>query len=205
MLGLIGKKLGMTQVFDENGQVLPVTVIEAGPCTVMQIKKVETDGYNALQLGFNEIKESRAVKPLLGHAKKAGAAPMARLKEFKVDTLDEFEVGMVLKVDRFSDGDKIKVTGSSKGKGFQGVVKRWGFSGGDETHGTKSKRVPGSIGAASDPARVWKGTKLPGRTGGKQVTARTLTVVKVDGERNLLLVKGSVPGHMNGYVFVEKL
>jgi len=119
--------------------------------------------------------------------------------------LDEFEVGMVLKVDRFSDGDKIKVTGSSKGKGFQGVVKRWGFSGGDETHGTKSKRVPGSIGAASDPARVWKGTKLPGRTGGKQVTARTLTVVKVDGERNLLLVKGSVPGHMNGYVFVEKL
>lgn len=203
MKGLIGKKLGMTQVFNEEGQLIPVTVLQAGPCQITQVKKVETDGYNALQLGFADKKEKKINKPLLGHLKKAGVKPKQYLAEIRVDKTDEYKVGDEIKADIFTVNERVNVTASSKGKGFSGVVKRWGFRGGPASHGAHFHRAPGSIGASATPSRVAKGRKMPGRYGGEQVTVRNLKVVRVDTENNLLLVKGAVPGPRGALVKVK--
>jgi len=192
--GLLGKKLGTTQVFDEQGQLIPVTVLQVGPCQITQIKKVESDGYNAVQLGFEDKSEKRVTKPLQGHFKKAGVKPKKYLAEVRVEDLNEYKVGDELKVDIFSNITKVNVTAKSKGRGFSGVVKRWGFRGGPGSHGAHFHRAPGSIGASATPSRVAKGRKMPGHYGNQQVTVRNLKVVKVDAENNLLLVKGAVPG-----------
>jgi large subunit ribosomal protein L3 len=192
--GLLGKKLGTTQVFDEQGQLIPVTVLQVGHCQITQIKKVESDGYNAVQLGFEDKSEKRVTKPLQGHFKKAGVKPKKYLAEVRVEDLNEYKVGDELKVDIFSDITKVNVTAKSKGRGFSGVVKRWGFRGGPGSHGAHFHRAPGSIGASATPSRVAKGKKMPGHYGNQQVTVRNLKVVKVDAENNLLLVKGAVPG-----------
>ena len=204
MLGLIGKKLGMTRMFDDKGVEVQVTVILAGPCRVTQIKNLEKDGYNALQLGFGTRKEKNLSRPVKGHLKKLEGYFPFKLCEFRVDGVDDYEVGQELTVELFSEGEKVRVTGSTKGRGFQGVVKRHGFSGGDETHGNTAHRVPGSIGASADPARVWKNTKLPGQYGNTRLTVRNLQVVKVDTERGYLFVKGAVPGPTNSLVTVSK-
>lgn len=203
MKGLIGKKLGTTQIFDEQGQLVPVTVLQVGPCQITQIKKVETDGYNAVQLGFEDKNEKRATKPLMGHFQKAGVKPKKYLSEVRVDDLNDYKVGDELKVDVFSDTDKVNVTAKSKGRGFSGVVKRWGFRGGPGSHGAHFHRAPGSIGASATPSRVVKGKKMPGHYGYQQVTVRNLKVVKVDAENNLLLVKGAVPGAKGSIVKVK--
>ncbi len=197
MLGLIGKKIGMTQVFDEDGTAIPVSVIHAGPCPIVQVKTVEKDGYNAVQLAFEEIRPTRADLPSIGHFKAAGLPPYRYIQEFKVDSTDEYETGQLIDVSIFEEVEKIHVMGKSKGRGFQGVVKRHGFHGGRKTHGSKSHRVPGSIGMAAYPARVLKGQKLPGRMGHVHSQARNLKVVEVDTENNLLLVRGAVPGARN--------
>jgi large subunit ribosomal protein L3 len=205
MPGILGKKLGMTQIFNDGGMVEPVTVIAAGPCLVVQRKQVDTDGYNAVQIGLVEERPVRRVsQPMTGHFQKAGVAPMRRLAEFKVDEQSELAAGDQIKVDIFAEDDYVDVTGTSKGKGFQGVIKRHGFGGGRATHGSMFHRAPGSIGQASDPSRVFPGTRLPGRTGGKRVTRKNLQVVKVDAENNLLYVRGPVPGPDNGYVAVRR-
>jgi len=204
MPGLIGKKLGMTRLFDDRGAEVQVTVIQAGPCRITQIKNLEKDGYWALQLGFGSRKEKNISMPVKGHLKNLEGYFPLRLQEFRVDGVEEFEVGQELTVELFSEGDKIKVTGTTKGRGFQGVVKRHGFSGGDATHGNTAHRVPGSIGASADPARVWKNTKLPGQYGNTRFTVRNLQVVRVDAERGYLFVKGAVPGPTNGLVTVSK-
>ncbi|MBI9070605.1 MAG: 50S ribosomal protein L3 [Melioribacteraceae bacterium] len=206
MSGLLGKKLGMTSVFTEDGKKLPVTVIEAGPCKVVAIKSVETDGYDAMQLGYGEIKEKKVNKPLLGMFVKKGLKPSRLLKEFKgFDTADH-KVGDDLTVELFKEEDVVSVTGTSKGKGFQGVMKRHGFGGvGGTTHGQKDRlRAPGSIGQSSWPSRVFKGTRMAGRMGGDQVTVKNLSVVKVIPEKNIILVKGSVPGAVNSIVEINK-
>lgn len=200
--GILGKKLGMTQVFAENGIVVPVTVIEAGPCVILQKKDEETDGYTALQLGFVDKKEHRANKPELGHAKKANAAPKRFIREIRDVDADGVEVGQEVKVDIFESGEFVDVSGVTKGKGFQGAIKRHGLSRGPMSHGSRYHRRPGSMGAV-DAARVFKGKALPGRMGGEKVTIQHLEVVKIDTERNLLLVKGSVPGANNSFVTVE--
>lgn len=200
--GILGKKLGMTQVFGENGIVVPVTVIEAGPNVVLQKKDVETDGYEAVQLGFGDKKEHRANKPEAGHAKKANTAPKRYIKEIRNVDLSGFEVGQEVKADIFEAGEMVDVTGTSKGKGFQGVIKRHGQSRGPMSHGSRYHRRPGSMGPV-DPARVFKGKALPGRMGGEKVTIQGLEVIKVDTERNLLLVKGAIPGAKNSYVTVK--
>jgi len=194
--GILGKKLGMTQYFDEKGKALPVTVIQAGPCVIVQKKNEDKDGYKAIQLGFGEIKDSKVKKPLKGHFNKAGVEPKRYLKEIRINGESEMQgdVGDQVSVDIFSEGEKVDVTGKSKGKGFSGVMKRWNFSGGPKTHGSHFKRAPGSLGASADPARVFKGKKLPGRKGGEKVTLSNLEVVRVDPERDLILIKGSVPG-----------
>ncbi|UCF05377.1 MAG: 50S ribosomal protein L3 [bacterium] len=197
MVGLIGKKIGMTQVFDENGVAIPVSVIQAGPCPVIQVKTAERDGYNAIQLAFAEVRPTRADLPTLGHFRRAGQPPHRYLAEFRVDNPGEFETGQTIDVGIFKDVAKVNVAGRSKGKGFQGVVKRHGFHGGKKSHGSKSHRVPGSIGMAAYPAKVLKGQKLPGRMGHRNVNARNLKVVEVDVENNLLLVRGAVPGARN--------
>lgn len=183
----------MTQIFAENGDLIPVTVVQATPNVVLQKKTVETDGYNAIQLGFEDKKESRANKPEKGHAAKANTAPKRFIREIRGVNVDEYEVGQEVKVDIFSEGELVDVTGISKGKGFQGVIKRHGQARGPMAHGSRYHRRPGSMGAI-DPARVFKGKKLPGRMGGKKVTVQNLEIVKVDVERNLLLIKGNVPG-----------
>lgn len=205
MSGLIGKKIGMTSIFDENGKNIPCTIIEAGPCVVTQVRTKEVDGYTALQLGFDDKAEKRTPKAAQGHFKKAGSAPKKRLVEFKYFA-KEYKLGDIISVDIFSEGDYIDVIGTSKGKGFQGVVKRHGFNGvGQSTHGQHNRlRAPGSIGAASTPSRVFKGLRMAGRMGGERVTVQNLRVVKVIADKNLLVVKGAVPGHRNGYVKVEK-
>ena len=192
--GLIGKKIGMTQIFDENGLVIPVTVIEAGPCVVAQVKTSETDGYNAIQLGFGDVKESKLNKPEKGHFAKAKLALKKHLREFRLDSVDGVNVGDEIKVDTFQAGDKIDVQGTSKGKGFQGVIKRHGQSRGPMGHGSMYHRRPGSMGPTSTPGRVFKGKKLPGHMGRVTVTIQNLDVVKVDLDKNVILVKGSVPG-----------
>jgi len=205
MSGLIGKKVGMTSIFDENGKNIPCTVIEAGPCIVTQVRTEEVDGYNALQLGFDDKAEKRANKSETGHFKKAGASPKKKVIEFR-DFEGEHKLGDTLGVDLFIEGEFVDVTATSKGKGFQGVVKRHGFAGvGQATHGQHNRlRAPGSIGAASYPARVFKGMKMAGRMGGEKVTVQNLRVLKVVPEKNLIVVKGAVPGHKNAYITIKK-
>ncbi|WP_202081239.1 50S ribosomal protein L3 [Caldalkalibacillus salinus] len=199
--GILGKKLGMTQVFGDNGVVLPVTVIEAGPCVVLQKKDAETDGYEAVQLGYDDKKENRANQPETGHAKKAETAPKRYIKEIR-GVEGEFEVGQEVKADIFEAGEVVDITGVSKGKGFQGSIKRHGQARGPMTHGSRYHRRTGALGA-TDPARVFKGRPLPGRMGGNKVTIQGLEIVKVDTDRNLLLVKGNVPGAKNSFVTVK--
>ena len=205
MSGLIGKKVGMTSIFDENGKNIPCTVIEAGPCVVTQVRTEEVDGYNALQLGFDDKAEKRANKAEKGHYKKAGTSPKKKVVEFR-DFEGEFKLGDTVGVDLFQEGEFVDVIGTSKGKGFQGVVKRHGFGGvGQATHGQHNRlRAPGSIGAASYPARVFKGMKMAGQMGNERVTVQNLRVLKVVPEKNLLVVKGCVPGHKNAYITIEK-
>ena len=205
MSGIIGKKIGMTSIYDANGKNIPCTVIEAGPCVITQVKTPETDGYNALQLGFEDQKESRVNKPSMGHFKKAGSAPKKKLVEFR-DFEGEHNLGDAITVDIFAEGEFVDVAGTSKGKGFQGVVKRHNFRGvGDATHGQHNRmRAPGSIGAASYPARVFKGMRMAGQMGNKRVKVTNLQVMKVFPENNLLVVKGAIPGPKNSYVIVEK-
>ena len=193
MKAIIGKKVGMTQIFDENGFVIPVTVIEAGPCTVAQVKSVDTDGYNAVQLGFGEVKDKHINKPEKGHFAKSKLAAKKHLREFRVDSAD-VKVGDQVKADVFTAGDKIDVQGTTKGKGFQGVIKRHGQHRGPMGHGSMYHRRPGSMGSTSTPGRVFKGKKLPGHMGVQTVTIQNLDVVRVDMDKNVLLVKGSVPG-----------
>lgn len=200
--GILGKKLGMTQVFDDAGRVIPVTVIEAGPCVVVQKKTVETDGYASIQVGFGDIKEKLVNKPRKGHFKKFGVAPRRYLREFRLENVDGLNVGDELKADTFEAGELVDVTGTSKGKGFAGGIKRWNFRRGPEAHGSKYHRAPGTLGFRA-AARVPKGRKLPGRLGGERVTIQGLRVVRVDTERNLLLVKGAVPGAKGSLVIVR--
>jgi large subunit ribosomal protein L3 len=201
MAAIIGKKLGMTQVFAEDGTRVPVTVIEAGPCPVTAVRDADRDGYAAVQLAFGEVPERKLTKAELGHLKKAGAPPARALVEFR-DT-DEHRVGEVLTVEQFEPGQRVKVSGVAIGKGFAGTIRRHNFSRGPVTHGSHNVRAPGSIGASADPARVFKGVGMPGRMGGKRSTQRRLEVVEVDPQRNLLLVKGAVPGPRNGTVEVR--
>lgn len=200
--GLIGKKIGMTQIFDDNGNVIPVTVVEAGPCTVVQKKTVENDGYEAVQVGFGEVKISRVNKPQAGHFKKAAdVAPKKVLKEFRLADTSALNVGDILKADVFAVGDRVDVVGTSKGKGTAGAIKRWNFSRLKETHGSGPvARHAGSLGACSDPSRVFKGKKLAGHLGAERVTVQNLDIVKVDAENNLIAVKGAIPGPKGGIV-----
>ncbi|MCT8136433.1 50S ribosomal protein L3 [Anaerobacillus sp. CMMVII] len=200
--GILGKKLGMTQVFTEKGDVVPVTVIEASPNVVLQKKSVESDGYVAIQLGYDDVKASRVTKPAKGHAEKANANPKRYMKEIRGTDFAAYEVGQEIKVDTFSEGDIVDVTGISKGKGFQGSIKRHNQSRGPMAHGSRYHRRPGSMGPVA-PNRVFKGKLLPGRMGGEQITVQNLEIVKVDTERNLLLVKGNVPGARKGYVTIK--
>ncbi|AGB40201.1 50S ribosomal protein L3, bacterial [Halobacteroides halobius DSM 5150] len=204
MKGILGKKIGMTQVFNDDGEVIPVTVVKAGPCPVIQKKTEEVDGYSAVQLGFEDAKAFRVNKPVTGHFEKYGIEPKKYIKEFRLDGVEELETGDEVKVDTFSAGDKIDVTGTSKGKGFAGTVKRWNFSTGPKTHGSRNYRLPGSIGQSADPARVFKGKKMAGHMGREKVTVQNLEVVKVDLEKDVLLVKGSVPGPKKGLLTIEK-
>jgi large subunit ribosomal protein L3 len=201
---LIGKKLGMSQLFSPDGEVTPVTVIQAGPCTVTQIKSVDSDGYNAVQLGFGEKKPQRTTKPLLGHFKKSGKGPFAVLREVRVDDVGEFELGQEVSADIFQVGELVHVIGRSKGKGFAGTVKRWNFSIGPRSHGGMNKRPPGSIGCSATPARVVKGRKMPGQMGNRRETVKGLMVVDVRPEENIILIRGAVPGGRNGVVFIKK-
>jgi large subunit ribosomal protein L3 len=205
MSGLIGRKIGMTSIFDENGKNIPCTVIEMGPCVVTQVRTLEVDGYRALQLGFDDKTEKHTVKAAEGHFKKAGTAAKKKVVEFKYFE-EEHKLGDVLKVDLFNEGEFVDVQGLSKGKGFQGVVKRHGFGGvGQATHGQHNRlRAPGSIGASSYPSRVFKGMRMAGRMGGDNVTVQNLRVLKVVAEKNLLVVKGCVPGAKNSFVIVQK-
>ena len=202
--GLIGKKIGMTQIFNEEGKVIPVTVIEAGPCVVSQVKTEETDGYNSIQLGFGAIKESKVNKPERGHFTKANIAPARYLREFRVDSIEDVKVGDELKADIFMAGDKIDIQGTSKGKGFQGVIKRHGQHRGPMGHGSMYHRRPGSMGSTSTPGRVFKGKKLPGHMGHEQITIQNLMIVDVDTENKYILVSGNVPGAKNSYVFIRE-
>ena len=205
MPGLIGKKVGMTRIFDDEGIQIPVTVIEAGPCPVVEVRSQERDGYQAVQVGFGAQTAKRATRAETGHASKAGLElPPRLMREFRIASGEAYEVGQTLTVELFAAGDRVKVTGRSKGKGFQGVVKRYGFKGRPGSHGHPMSRNPGSLGPGTDPSRVIKGKKLPGRMGGERTTIRNLQVVRVDGERNLLFVKGGVPGSRNGYVLISK-
>ncbi|RJX36669.1 50S ribosomal protein L3 [Paenibacillus pinisoli] len=203
MKGILGKKLGMTQVFTPEGNVIPVTVIEAGPNVVLQKKNVETDGYEAVQLGFSDKKEKRSNKPEIGHAKKAGSTPKRYVREIRGINLGEYEVGQEVKADLFAEGEFVDVTGISKGKGFAGVIKRWGQSTGPMSHGSRYHRGPGSMGSIQ-ANRVPKGKRLPGHMGSETITIQKLEVIRVDAERNVILVKGSVPGPKNGFVKVKQ-
>lgn len=200
---IIGKKVGMTQIFNAEGQMVPVTVVEVGPCKVVQIKNQEVDGYSALQIGYKQVKESKVTKPIKGHFDKVNVDYMRVLREFKLEDISAYEVGQELKADVFEAGDKIDITGTSKGKGFAGVIKRHGQSRGPMKHGSKYHRSPGSMGGSSSPSRVRKGKKLPGQMGNEKVTVQNLEVVRVDVDRNLLLVKGAVPGIRGSVVTIK--
>ena len=201
---LIGKKIGMTQIFDEAGNVVPVTVIEAGPCTVVQKKTVETDGYDSVQFGFEDIAEKKLTKPVAGHFAKAGVSTKRHLKEFRLDSAREMNVGDVVSADTFAAGDKVDVTGITKGHGYSGVIKRWGCHKLRMTHGVGPvHRQPGSMGANSSPSRIFKNKKMAGQYGNDQVTVQNLSVVRVDAEKNLIAVKGAIPGAKGGIVFIR--
>ena len=201
---IIGKKIGMTQIFDEKGNVIPVTVVEAGPCNVVMKKTIENDGYEAVQLGYGDVKVQRVNKPMMGHFKKADVAPKKTLKEFKLDDMASINVGDTIKADIFAVGEKVDVVGTSKGKGTAGAIKRWNFSRLKESHGTGPvARHAGSLGACSDPSRVYKGKKLAGHLGCERVTIQNLVVAKIDAENNLLAIKGAIPGPKGGIVVIR--
>lgn len=200
---LLGRKIGMTQIFDDKEELIPVTVIEAGPCLVTQVKDSERDGYRAVQIGFEDAKKKQVNKPMEGHFERNGLTPQRHLAEFVMSEKDEYEVGQSLDVSLFTEEKAADVVGTSKGKGSQGVVKRWGFSGGPSGHGSMFHRRTGSVGAGTDPGRVWKGQRMPGRMGGGRLTAKNLSIVKVDPEENLIYLKGSVPGSRGGLVLVR--
>jgi large subunit ribosomal protein L3 len=203
--GIIGKKIGMTQIFDEKGKVVPVTVVEAGPCVVSQKKTVENDGYNAVQIGFGDLKPHQVKKPMAGHFAKGNVAPKRTLREFKFEDIDAYNVGDIIKADAFAVGDKVDVTGKSKGKGYAGVIKRWNFGRLKETHGSGPvARHGGSNGACSSPSRVFKGLKMAGHLGCERVTVQNLQVVKIDAENNLIAVKGAIPGPNGGTVVIRE-
>ncbi|MBW2592268.1 MAG: 50S ribosomal protein L3 [Deltaproteobacteria bacterium] len=202
--GLIGKKLGMMNLFSQEGNIIPVTVVRVGPCTVTQVKTLVTDGYNAIQLGFGERKKTSVNKPLHGHYKKSGGTPYELLREFTVDEPEKYETGQSITVDMFAAGELVDVSGRTKGRGFSGVMKRHGFSGGRKTHGSKSHRNPGSIGCSAWPAKVIKGKKMPGRYGYERKTTQNLKVVDIRFEENLILLKGAVPGSKNSIVTIQK-
>lgn len=206
MSGIIGKKVGMTSLFNEEGKNIPCTVIQAGPCSVLQVRTIEKDGYKSAQLGFDDKSEKNVGKALAGHFKKAGSTPKAKLVEFYHEFVDELAVGDEVKVNLFTEGEYVDVTGTSKGKGFQGVMKRHGFGGvGGATHGQHNRlRAPGSLGASSWPSRVFKGMRMAGRTGGDRVKVQNLQVLKVYAEQNLIVVSGSIPGAKGSYVIVDK-
>lgn len=202
---ILGRKLGMTQVWDENDEMVPVTVVEAGPCAVSQVKTKDTDGYDAIQIGFGDIKAKQVNKPMEGHFEKAGVKPVRYLREVRVDDASEYSTGDVITVDIFSDTKKVDVIGTSKGKGFAGVMKRHGFHGGPSSHGCNEfHRRTGSIGQHTYPARVFRGKKMPGHMGNKRVTVRNLKVVRVDAEHNVILIRGAVPGPNNGLVMIRE-
>jgi len=200
-----GKKLGMIRYFVEAGRSFPVTIVKAGPCTVIQKKTAKKDGYEAIQVGFEPQKERRVSKPLKGHFEVAGDRFFKDLREIRVDDVDEFELGQELKSDTFEVGDIVHVTGRSKGRGFSGVIKRWGFSGGKETHGSRSHRIPGSIGASATPGRVFKGKKLPGQYGHSKTNIKNLMIMDVSPETNIITLKGSVPGARNSIIEISKV
>ncbi|MDF1493573.1 MULTISPECIES: 50S ribosomal protein L3 [Eubacteriales] len=202
--GIIGKKIGMTQIFDEKGNVIPVTVVQAGPCVISQKKTVENDGYAAVQMGYGDLKPNKVTKPLKGHFAKADVAPKKTLREFRVENTEAYNVGDLVKADTFAAGDKIDVTGTSKGKGYAGVIKRWNFQRLKETHGSGPvARHGGSNGSCSDPSRVYPGLKMAGHLGAEKVTVQNLTVAKVDAENNLIAIKGAVPGPNGGIVVIH--
>jgi large subunit ribosomal protein L3 len=205
MAEILGKKIGMTQIVDEKGIVIPVTIIEAGPCYVTQKRTVENDGYSAVQLGFGDLRQKSLNKPKAGHLKKSGAPAVKYLREFRVSNPDDYEEGQKIDASVFAVGDMVDVIGTSKGKGFAGSVKRHGFSGGPKTHGQSDRwRAPGSVGAGSTPGRVWKGTRMAGRMGNDRVTVQNLRVALVDAEKNVIAIRGAVPGAKNGLVIVRK-
>jgi large subunit ribosomal protein L3 len=203
MKGILGKKLGMTQIFDENGVAIPVTIIEAGPCYITQKKTKERDGYDAIQLGFAEVSEKSLKKPIAGHLKKTNTPPIKYMRELQVTNPDDYQEGQKIDVSIFNVGDKVDITGISKGKGFAGTVKRHNFRGGPKTHGQSDRwRAPGSVGAGSTPGRVFKGVRMAGRMGNEQVTVQNLRIALVDAAKNLLAVKGAIPGGKNGLIMI---
>ena len=204
MMGLIGRKVGMTQLFDEKGDIVPVTVIEAGPCTVTEIRTQDRDGYTALQLGFGTNKEKRFTKPVLGQFTKRNLPPSRHLREFRISDVTAYTLGQTLNAAVFEKGEHVDVEGTTKGRGFAGIIKRHGFKGGHASHGPTMGREPGSIGSSAYPSRVIKGKRLPGRMGGKPLTSKNLMVAGVDAEQNVLLVRGAIPGPTNGLVFILK-
>lgn len=201
--GILGKKVGMTQVFDDDGNVIPVTVVKAGPVKIIQKKTVDKDGYEAIQVGFQDRKPDKVNKPVKGHFDKAEVEYKKYLKEFRIENIENYEIGQEINADVFQPGDRVDVTGISKGKGFQGVIKRWNQSRGPMTHGSKYHRGVGSMGGSASPSRTFKGKKLPGRMGGERVTVLNLEVAKVDSEHNLLLLKGAVPGPKGGLLIIR--
>ncbi|MBU2499082.1 MAG: 50S ribosomal protein L3 [Proteobacteria bacterium] len=202
---LLGKKIGVTRYFLDEGRSVAATIIKAGPCVVIQKKTSEKDGYEAIQVGFEDQKEGRVKKPLRGHFKRAGEKCFRHLREIRVERADEFELGQEIRADIFSIGEKVSVRGKSKGRGFTGVIKRWGFSGGKDTHGCRSHRVPGSIGTSADPSRVLPGKKLPGRMGYQETTVKNLEILDVRPEMNVIALKGAVPGSRNSIIEIMKL
>lgn len=201
---LIGKKLGMTQLFEESGRLTPVSVIRAGPCPIVQVKTPENDGYSAIQIGFGDIREKRVTKPMRGHFKKGGALLSRVLREVRVKDASQFSVGEAVDVKVFEGAERVHVSGTSKGRGFAGTIKRHHFSRGPMSHGSQSHRIPGSVGLCATPSRIFKGKRMPGRLGGVRTTTKNLKVVQVDAENNLLYVKGAIPGANNGFVFIRK-
>ena len=201
---LIGKKIGMTQIFEDSGKAIPVSVLQVGPCPVVQIKTVEKDGYAAIQIGFHEVKESRVGKPTLGHFGKAGLKPHRVIREVRVDDTEKYKVGEAVDLTAFEGTSRVHVAGTTKGRGFAGTTKRHGFRTGRATHGNKCHRAPGSVGMCATPARIFKGKRMPGRMGGVRRTVKNLEVVQMDTENHLLFVRGAVPGANNGFVFVSK-
>ena len=201
--GILGRKIGMTQVFDENGKIVPVTVVEAGPCVIVQKKTVESDGYEAIQVGFSDLREKLSNKAIKGHFAKAGAPIKRFIREFRLESIEGYEVGQEIKADVFAAGEKIDVSGVSKGKGFQGAIKRWNANRGPMSHGSKFHRAPGSNGASSDPSRTFKNKHMPGHMGNVNTTVLNLEVVRVMPEKNVILIKGGIPGPNKGFVIIR--